>query len=497
MDNALPPAEELRLLDRELAQLDARRAQLLARRAWLVQTLQALRPVAAGPAAAAGASGPAGPAGPGSAVWPSGPVPETSPPSAQNVLLTLGGILLAIAAIAFTLVSWGHMGIGGRALVLGAVTLAALGTPVLLLRRGLASTAESVAALGLVLLILDAYALRRAALPDNDTMAYEAAASGALAALWAAYGTALGTLRLPLPSAVVAAQLPLPLWALASGGNLRPTAWAMLATAALDIAIALAAKPPAVRAIAVIGAVVTGGWSLLVGVWLSVSAHAPSPALEPALLLLAAAGLALWAAWRAPSSAVATATVAGLAVVAALGGVLRTTVPGDWAVPGYLLCAVALLALVRTRAPRGVRAGLAIAAGVIHAASAAWALPPVLLTLLRPAAGADDVWSGAPDLNLPLPGAVTAPVVLAAVATVLWTAPRLLPVLAGRRTTTDCLAFAVAWCAAVAAPTALSLPFTAMVTAQLLTVTAALAATVRPAIAVPSPTASDTARTAS
>ncbi|TXS14655.1 hypothetical protein EAO70_24665, partial [Streptomyces sp. adm13(2018)] len=145
MDNSLPPADELVLVDRELAQLDARRSQLLTRRAWLVRALYA-------------------PAAPMATPGPRRPVADSTPRSAQNVLLTLGGTLLTIAAIAFTLVSWGSMGIGGRAAVLFVVTSAALAAPVALLRRGLVSTAESVAALGLVLMVLDAYALHRVAL---------------------------------------------------------------------------------------------------------------------------------------------------------------------------------------------------------------------------------------------------------------------------------------------------------------------------------------------
>ncbi|MFJ6631439.1 SCO7613 C-terminal domain-containing membrane protein [Streptomyces sp. NPDC091376] len=462
MENVPPPAEELRLIDRELAQLDARRAQLLARRGWLLQTV---RPVGAAPA------DPARTARPGA---------ETSPPSAQNVLLTLGGILLAVAAIAFTLVSWGHLGIGGRALVLGAVTVTALATPAVLLRRGLVSTAESVAALGLLLTVLDAYALHRVAFPGTHPGAYAAVASGVLAALWAGYGPALGTLRLPVPAAVVAAQFPLPLWAVATGSSLWVTAWATLATAALDVAIALVAKRTDVRVLGILGAVTTGGWSLLTGGWLSVSAHSPSLAVEPALLLLAAAGLALCAAWRAPASAPATAMVAGLASVAGVGGVLRAALPAEWAVPAYLLCAVALLAAVRTRAPHGVRTGLAYASGAVHAASAIWAAPAVVLTLLRPAAVLEDVWSGAPAQDVALWGTVAVPVVAATVAVVLWAAPRLLPALALPRTTADCAALALAWSAAVAVPTALSLSYAPTLVLQLLTATAALALAVRP-----------------
>ncbi|MDV9193270.1 hypothetical protein R6L23_34530, partial [Streptomyces sp. SR27] len=193
MDNSLPPADELVLVDRELAQLDGRRSQLLARRAWLIQVLHAsAAPMAPRPFAA--------------------PAPaDSTPRSAQNVLLTLGGTLLTIAAVAFTLVSWGSMGIGGRTAVLSVVTSAALATPVALLRRGLVSTAESVAALGLVLMVLDAYAVHRVALPETGGLGYTAVASAVLAGAWTAYGSALSRLRIPLPAAVVAGQLPLPL----------------------------------------------------------------------------------------------------------------------------------------------------------------------------------------------------------------------------------------------------------------------------------------------
>ncbi|WP_351224150.1 hypothetical protein [Streptomyces sp. NPDC002133] len=495
MENVLPPAEELRLLDGELAQLEARRAQLLTRRAWLVQTLQSLQAQQQPKTAATAAPwGPARPGGPGR---PSHPNPETSPPSAQNVLLTLGGILLAIAAIAFTLVSWGHMGIGGRSLVLGAVTVAALATPVLLLRRGLTSTAESVAALGLVLMVLDAYALRRAALPHTHAVAYAAVASGVLAALWAAYGLALRTLRIPLPVAVVTVQLPLPLWALAADASAWTIAWATLTTAAIDVAIALTAKPTAVRGLAVAGAVVTGGWSLLTGLWLSVTAGTAAEAVQPGVLLLAAAGLALVAAWRAPAAApqepprgqqptapaspttgpavVATAVVAGLAVIAGVGGVLRAAVPDDWGVPAYLLCAVALLAVVRIRAPRRIPTGLGLASAVVHGASAAWALPYAATALSAPVAVVDDVWSGARDVTPLLPDMGTAPLVLAVVAAGLWAAPRLLPAVALPRTAMSCVALVLAWSAAFALPAALSLPYAATSAVQLAVVAAALA----------------------
>ncbi|MEV6788057.1 hypothetical protein AB0M96_38070, partial [Streptomyces sp. NPDC051098] len=263
MDNVPPPAEELAILDRELARLDAHRAQLLARRAWL---LTLIRPVAA-PPQGAWAHG-----GRRSAALPA----ETSPPNVQNLLLTLGGILLAVAAIAFTLVSWGHMGIGGRSAVLGAVTVAALAAPALLVRRGLTSTAESVAALGMVLMVLDAYALHAVALPKTSGLGYSAAATAVLAAAWTAYASVLPRLRTPLPVAAVTAQLPLGLWSLTGSAGAPPMEWALLATAALDVAAAVWVKRDGIREIAPVGAAVTGGGALLLG--LGQSARRPPPA---------------------------------------------------------------------------------------------------------------------------------------------------------------------------------------------------------------------------
>ncbi|MFF8845993.1 SCO7613 C-terminal domain-containing membrane protein [Streptomyces sp. NPDC015127] len=413
MENVPTPAEELAILDSELRRLDARRAQLLARRAWL---LAALRPPA---------STSATPPFPPQGAWPAGPKPhaEASPPSVQNVLLTLGGILLAVAAIAFTLVSWGHLGIGGRSAVLGAVTLAALGTPVVLLRRGLVSTAESVGVLGLVLMVLDAYAVHRVALADTDGLAYAAGVSAVLAGLWCAYGLALPRLRTPLPTAVLTAQLPLPLWALAGDAAAPPMEWALLLTAVLDVAVALWTRPAAVRGFAWVTASVTGGLAMLTGLWLSLAAGSPEGAAGPAALLLAASAVALFAAWRSPAAAVGASVVAGLAAVAAVGGVIRTAVPQGWAVLGYLLCATALLAVVRTPLPGRVRQGLAWAAGATQAAAAVTTLPAVLVSLAGPATQLSDIWSGAPagtrealDLNVPLSVLPATPLVLAVLA---------------------------------------------------------------------------------
>ncbi|WP_188270759.1 SCO7613 C-terminal domain-containing membrane protein [Streptomyces sp. CBMA291] len=405
MDTSLPPADELVLVDRELARLDARRSQLLARRAWL---LQVLRP----PVASA-------------APLPFAPVADSTPRGTQNVLLTLGGTLLTIAAVAFTLVSWGSMGIGGRATVLAAVTAAALAAPVVLSRKGLGSTAESVAALGLALTVLDAYALHRVALPGADGLGYAAAASAVLAGAWAAYGMGLPRLRGPLPAAMAAGQLPLPLGVLAAGGGPTAFAWAALVTAAADGAVASWNRPAdSVRITAVSGATVLGGWALLMGGSLSLTAP-----WSGAALLLACTAVALRAVLRTPSLTLAGGLVAGVAVAAAFGGLLRAGLPSDWTVPGYVLCGLALASVWRAgvfgaRLPDGIREGLAYAGGTVGALGLLWALPPVVTGALGPLGRRTEVWSG--EHSAPLlpahPG--TALLVLAVSAAALMWVPR-------------------------------------------------------------------------
>ncbi|MEV6176526.1 hypothetical protein [Streptomyces sp. NPDC052015] len=379
MTHIPPPAEELRLIDAELWRLDARRSQLLARRAWLVATLQQARqPVRPAPAAAR---------------------PEATAPRVQNVLLLLGGVLLTVAAIAFTLVSWGHLGIAGRALVLGTVTLGVLAAPVLLLRRGLRSTAESVAGLGLALTVLDAYAVHEAALTGTDRTGYTAVASAALAGLWAAYGRGLGALRLPWPAALVAAQLPLPLGAIAAGADAYTVGAALLVTSGLDTVVALRVPGRPVRVTAAVGACALGGCGVLAAGWLSWTASGPSAVARAAALLALAAAIALGAARRLPGPAVARAAAltGGVLLVAAGGGPVRAALPDGWAVPAHLACAVVLLAAVRGRLTEPVRHGLTAASAAVQTLAVLWSVPLVLVTLLGPLGHLERPWSGAPS----------------------------------------------------------------------------------------------------
>ncbi|MFJ6071055.1 SCO7613 C-terminal domain-containing membrane protein [Streptomyces sp. NPDC093065] len=500
MTNLPPPAEELRLLDAELRQLDLRRAVLLRRREWLIHTLRA---------AAGGQSAPAAGTTPGGGPPSTGASglarrPEATGPGVQNLLLALGGVLLTIAAIAFTLVSWSHMGIAGRAPALGALTLAALGAPVVLLRRGLRSTAEAVAALGTALTVLDAYALHEVAFADADGVGYTAAASAVLASVWAAYGVAAGSsvspsaevraaeggrgaegarlgLRHPLPLAVATAHLPLLLWALAAGAGPHTVTTVVLATAAGGTAVALRAGSVPVRVVAVVGALGTGVAGVLSAGWLCWSASDPGTAARAAALLVVAAAVALVAGRSVPNAeaAMGAASAAGLCLVAGTGGVLRVLVPDEWTVPGFLAFAIALLAADRTPLPRPLRQGLVRASAAVQCLAVLWTVPLVAGTVLGPVAQGARPWSGAPgdfrdavfttDVLRP-PYASTGPLVLAVVAAVV--------LVAGRNTVhraaAGVAALVLGWAAVVAVPVVLQLPYATGLVAQGVVVVAAL-----------------------
>ena len=459
-----PPAEELRLLDAELFHLNARRTQLLRRRAWLVTALQTPAPPPPRPTVAAR--------------------PEATAPRVQNVLLMLGGVLLLIAATAFTLVSWGDLGISGRATVLGAVTAATLAAPVALLRRGLRSTAESVAGLGLALTVLDAYALHGAVFTGAEGAPYTAIVSALLAGLWLAYGLLppLKDLALPLPAAVLAAQLPLFYSALALDADAYGVTAALLVTAAFDTVVALRATAGLVRFLAVVGAYGLGGSGVWAAGSLSWTATGPSAAARAAALLLLAATIALAAAWRGTSAqdtapgtglpatqgtghAFGLSIASALLLVAALGGMARSALPGTWTVPVHLACGIALLAAVRAdRLPETVRRGFGAASGAVQALAVVWTLPVVAVTLLGPVAWVTHAWSGAPaDLREAVtvdapwpPDATTAPLVLVAVAAVLALAVRH----TDWRPRALTGALVLTWAAVLTLPAVLELPYT-------------------------------------
>lgn len=491
MEHVPPPAEELALLDRELAWLDARRVQLLNRRAWL---LGVLRTPVAPPWPQAPGTRPSAPA-PGTPPFALAPAARPFAPAApahgtQNVLLVLGGLLLTVAAIAFTLFSWGEMGIAGRSAVLAVVTAGALVVPAPLLGRRLPSTAEAVATLALVLTVLDAFALHAAAAPGTDGFAFSAVASAVLVVIWTAYGLSLGKLRVPLPAAVVAGQFPLLFAAWAVEAPAAGFGWALLVTAAADVAVALWGRGLAVRVTACAGALLTGLIALGLGLGLSVSASDALGAVGPGALLLAGGALAVAGALRAPRElAVFGGLVAGLAAVAAVGGVPAAALPWGWAVVVHLLCGAALSGVLRLRVPLPVRRGVLVASVVVVGAAVLWAVPVVAAVLLGPVTLSGGVWSGAPEGlrdalggTMPWSASASSPVVLgvaaglAAALHVRW--PQALPGRSGRAAA-GAAATVLGWGALLALLAVADVPYPVAVGVELLLVAALLAASVR------------------
>lgn len=113
--------------------------------------------------------------------------PASAPPkpgrsvSAGSVLLGLGALFILVAGTIFISVTWGSLGVLGRALVLLVVTALIGGLGSFVTRRGLRPSAEAVWSVFLGLLTLDWFAARGEGLLGLDTWPF-----GVSTAVWAA-----------------------------------------------------------------------------------------------------------------------------------------------------------------------------------------------------------------------------------------------------------------------------------------------------------------------
>ncbi|MFG1844410.1 SCO7613 C-terminal domain-containing membrane protein [Micromonospora carbonacea] len=415
-------------------------------------------PVAPAPVPAAGPQvrlpGPASPVSggqvrpPGPAVRLPGPVPampvgpmppqrpvqvggaETSTRTVQGLLFVLGGLLLGTAAVVFTAVAWATVGVAGRALILLAFTALALAVPPLAARRGLRGTAETFAAVGLLLVVLDGYAAWSVDLfgvAGWPGARYAALVGGVSAALAAGYGR-LTRLTVPWFAALCTVQPVLPLLA----GPAHPSAagWTVVfvGVAALNLVVVAAlrdrapaptpAPAPAAAPVppgspaqpaaasttapvggAPVGAGAAGGWAPAAGrvlAWLgyggallvaagcalvplAVGRAAGSPLLAGGPLLLVS--LALLGAALVAGGRLFRAAAAG-ALVPVLG--LALLRPVAELRPGLLTVATALVALALAGAVRALpgRVGAGPRAGALVVAAGAAQVGAVLAVVL-------------------------------------------------------------------------------------------------------------------
>lgn len=396
-----------------------------------------------------------------------GPRRDLSHHAAQNLLLLLGGVLLSIAAVVFTLVNWDIP--VRRAGILAVVTAGMLAAPWLLARRRLAATAETVALVGLVLMPLDGIAIAEVFAggsptgvpgePPGTVPGSVALAATVITILWGGYGL-IAPLRLPRPTAIVLAQTPLPLTALAGGGTATGMALALVGTSALDLLLWRKARSPAARLEKIIAGAV-GALTGLAGVGLAITASIRVNTLGDALrvsgVLVVAAFLAVaWAgvvrrsyrpaparsarpgpeppadrarrpsARRGGTIIALIAAVASMALIAALAAPFTVMTSPVWASdaperavpsPGWTMAAYAgagyaVLVLGR-RLPPFLRTGVTAASVVVLAVTGCLALPEIVSIVLLPLDWMTAPWRGAPtDWDGP-PGA---PVVMAVLA---------------------------------------------------------------------------------
>ncbi|BCJ50782.1 hypothetical protein Asp14428_22570 [Actinoplanes sp. NBRC 14428] len=322
---------------------------------------------------------------------------ETSTRLVQNTLFTLGGLLLAVAAIVFTAVAWSQFGVRGRAGLLAAVTVVALAAPLAALRRRLSATAETFAAVGLLLVLLDGYAawyVNLFGIADYSAWGYAGAVCAVTAAVAAGYEHVTGLIG-PRFAALLVAQPVLPLLVAPFHPDAAGWAYTLSAVALVDLAVIHLRRstlsPLGIAAYALGGlAVFVSGIFALVA--LAVSGTTAEAAVAASALVVAAL-VVLAGALGSPVGA-ARAGAGALVVVASVvaAGRLVAVAGGSRLAPVLIALVVAVAAVVVRLLPAPVRVGPRLGALVVLA-------PATLVTALATAAA---VVTGDADWRLPV-----------------------------------------------------------------------------------------------
>ncbi|WP_106396339.1 SCO7613 C-terminal domain-containing membrane protein [Actinocorallia populi] len=348
----LPEAGELREIRERLDALRAEMDPLLARRAEILRLARA----------AAAASR-----------------PELDARRARTLLLGLGASLLGIAALIFTVVSWGRLGLPAKAAVLTGLAALALYLPWPLARRGLTATGEALSALGLLLLVLEGYAAFSYGLFDGVPGDWYTAFFALFLALgWTAYAK-YSPLRTPLPVAVVVLQFPLPLLAYAYDDAVPyPFVAALLADGALTLFVL---RRTARRASSGSAAAGLSFALVILTAYAAGNLHQRDEQLKAALFLAAVAVLArLWSREHRFFG-----VPAGLAAVLAVAFPLQDLLPRAHAVTAFSLAAlIPLLATARGGRWHGATAMVRGVSWAFLAASGLFSLYALAATLLGP-----------------------------------------------------------------------------------------------------------------
>ena len=306
----------------------------------------------------------------------------------QILLLTLGVVLLSVAAIVFLLVAYLIATLEVRSVVIAGASVLVLALSWLLRARGLPGTAEGVAALAVVLLVLDVWIVRANDLFSSDRLDAPAYWGGALLVLAAVLAGArlVSGVRVPGIAAAVLAPMGLAVFAfgIAPPDETATGVWWGGTAVLLAGAAARFGRRSVERAILVWAGLGGGAIALAAAPW-AIDAVAWSPTW--ALLGSAAAWVVMLVALRMRSTdawakaAPAAASIAGIAAAAAPALGAAAELDGRdalWIAPasaGAVACAAAAV----TRRRGGRWAPDAFSAFVGSAAVAAVAAMPALL----------------------------------------------------------------------------------------------------------------------
>ncbi|GLL03407.1 SCO7613 C-terminal domain-containing membrane protein [Dactylosporangium matsuzakiense] len=338
----------------------------------------------------------------GERTLPPGDQPEATQSSMQASVLALGGLLLAGAAIVLTLDAFGSIGTAGRILSLAAITAIALALPLVLVRRGLSATAETVASVALLLVLLDGYVVRSEKLIGADQARLSTYLG--LVCLLTAGVAALYSMKSHLIASrfatLLALQPVLPL--LFYDAIHGPTGWAiaLCGVALIDLGFAIGLKQSIERRIAahhedaaaedeaahtgrtnriadglmrdfawVLFAVAAGGALLAAGAgMLTTDAKLPTLQAAAAMLIAAALGVGGALTWRRGTLSDIAAGVATAAVIVAIARVGAVWLPGS--TPLFLALAVTVAAAGVPFLPADARRGPRYAVSVSAAGAA-------------------------------------------------------------------------------------------------------------------------------
>jgi hypothetical protein len=363
-------------------------------------------PVGSGPVGlGAVGSGPVGSGPVGSGPVAAGRAPrskEASTRLVQNALFLLGGVLLAVAAIVFTAVAWSQFGVGGRALLLAGFTVAALAVPPAALRRGLSATAETFAAVGLLLVLLDGYAawyVNLFGVADYSALGYAGAVCAVTAAVAAGYEHVTG-LTGPRFAALLVAQPVLPLLAAPFDPDLTGWAYTLTAVTVLNLAV-IQLRRSALSPLGIAAYLLGGLAALLSGITALLAIVVAGTPVEAALAgsALVAVALVVLAASIMVRITIAREVSGALLVVALAiaAGRFAAVAGGDFLAPVLAAAVVSALAAVVAVLPVTVRRGprigaltvvvafalpiVAEAVGAAATGTADWRLPAVIVLL--------------------------------------------------------------------------------------------------------------------